>query len=85
MQLVRAGLRHNCQYAARRAAVLGLVVLRLNLEFLDVFDREVLQGAANRVVGVVSAIHDVVDVTAVASVEGDDQLPGFGRIGVVPE
>ena len=68
--------------AAGGAAVFGLVLLRLDVEFLNRFDVEVLQRAADRVVGVVAAVDEEVDVAAAAAVEGDRQLARLGRIAV---
>src|SRR5207244_13076943 len=54
LAVVRAGLGDDGQDAASGAAVLGLVLLRLAVELLHRLNVEVLQRAADSVVGVVT-------------------------------
>ena len=68
-QLVGAGLGHHRQHAAARTTVLGLVLAGLDVELLDRIEVEVLQRAADGVVGVVAAVDGEVEVATVAAVE----------------
>ena len=84
LEIVRAALRHDVHHAAVAAAVLGLVALGDEVEFLDGLEREQLQEPADRVVVVVAAVNLVVDVAAVAAGNLGRLLRALGRVRVEP-
>ncbi len=85
MEVVGAALGDDVHHAAVAAAVLGLVALGDEVEFLDRFEREELQQAADGVVVVVAAVDLVVDVSAVAAANLRRVLRALGRVGVEAE
>ena len=80
VQIVGAALGDDAHDAAVAAAVLGLEALGLEVEFLDRFERERLQQAADGVVVVVAAVDLVVDVAAGAAVDLRRELRALGRV-----
>ncbi len=85
VQIVGAALGDDVHHAAVAAAVLGLGARGHEVEFLDRFEREQLQQAADGVVVVVAAVNLVVQVAAVAAVDLRRVLGALGRVRVVAE
>jgi hypothetical protein len=82
---VGAALGDHVHHAADASSVLGLVVRRLEIELLDGLQREQLQQATDRIVVVVAAVDQVVDVATVAAVDLRRELSALGGVGVETE
>ena len=85
VELVRAALGDDLEGAAVRAAGVGAEALRLEVELADRVEREQLHQAADRVVVVVPAVDQVVDVAAAAAGDLRRELRRLGGVGVEAE
>jgi len=82
VQGVRAALGDDVEDRAVAAAVLRVEPLGDQLEFLNRLERKHLEQAADRVVVVVAAVDDVVDVAAVAAADLRGVLRALRHVGV---
>ena len=85
LELVGAALGDDLEGAAVGAARVGAEALGLEVELADRVEREVLHQAADRVVVVVAAVDQVVDVAAAAARDLRGELRRLGRVGVEAE